>query len=157
MDATKPMETLHNHELAGFLSSHAVPKTARDIPVCFTGLGAIKGRWTVSDEEYPKFLDLLHDYLFVKKNGTINLVEQRLGDGRSPMLVDLDFKFPATSNLKRRFTTENIKKFIQMYVSTLNEFVDTSAYGNLNFFVCIRPAPYKVNGPTACIKDGVHI
>jgi P4 family phage/plasmid primase-like protien len=158
MELTKPMETLHNHDLATFLSTHQVPKTARDIPICFTGLGVVKGRWTIENDEYPKFLDLLHDYLFVKKYSTINLVEQRLSDGRCPILIDLDFKFPVDAGLQRRFNEETaIKSFIREYVKVLNEFIDTSAYESLRFFTCLRPTPYKTGGASPAIKDGVHI
>jgi P4 family phage/plasmid primase-like protien len=157
MEVTKPMDTLHNHEIANFLSSHQVPKTNRDIPVCFTGLGVLKGRWTIPDEEYPKFLDLLHDYLFIKKYSTINLVEQRLSDGRCPVLIDLDFKFPVDIGLHRRFDNTAIKSFIQEYVSVLNEFIDTKPYESLRFFVCLRPSPYKSLGSSPAIKDGIHI
>ncbi len=157
MEATKPMETLHNHELASFLSSHQVPKTARDVPICFTGLGGVKGRWTMESDEYTKFLDLLHDYLFVKKYSTINLVEQRLGDGRCPILIDLDFKFPVDVGLHRRFDSSTIKSFIREYVSVLNEFIDTKPYESLRFFTCLRPSPYKLAGSSPMIKDGIHI
>ncbi len=151
------METLHNHELASFLQSHQVPKTARDVPISFTGLGAVKGRWTMETDEYPKFLDLLYDYLFVKKYSTINLVEQRLGDGRCPVLIDLDFKFPVDVGLHRRFNQTTIKSFIKEYISVLNEFIDTKPYESLRFFTCLRPAPYKLAGASPMIKDGIHI
>lgn len=153
------MESLHNHPLADFLLKHEMPKTktTRDVPVCFTGLGTLKRRWSLNDDEYPQFLDLLHDYLFIKKYSTINLVEQRLTDGRCPILIDLDFKFPADTGLHRRFDIINIKKFIEQYAKVLNQFIDTSAYESLRFFVSLRPAPYRFAGASPAIKDGIHI
>ncbi len=129
----------------------------RTSPVWFTGLGSLTGRWTLTDEEYPKFVDLLHDYLFVKHYRPISLVEQRLPEGRCPILVDLDFKFPADSSLQRRFTVANIKTFINYYVGVLNTFIDTTPYESLRFFICLRPNPYDSRGSAPVIKDGVHI
>ena len=34
------------------------------------------GKWVISDTDYPKFLDLMNDYLFVKRGKTIAFVEQ---------------------------------------------------------------------------------
>ena len=42
----------------------------------FTGMGVMKGKFMVKDEEYPHFLDLLHEYLYTQQRRPLNLVEQ---------------------------------------------------------------------------------
>ena len=44
-----------------FIDSHRVNERGE---VSFTGMGTVKGKIFVKDDEYPTFLDLLHDYLF---------------------------------------------------------------------------------------------
>ncbi len=128
-----------------------------------TGMGKnFHGKWYVSDEDYPDFLDNLHDYLVVKGRRPLNLVEQRRTDGVSPLLVDLDFKYPPEGALKRQFTKSHIKAFTKMYVNTLAELYNLREAGisPIRFFVTLRPLPYeeiKPGNPGKALKDGVHI
>jgi P4 family phage/plasmid primase-like protien len=124
-----------------------------------TGMGRhFPGKWYVSDEDYPQFLDHLHDYLFVKDRRPLNLVEQRLPGGISPLLVDLDFRYSPEGALKRHFTKEHIKRFTTMYAETLAELYQLT--DPIRFFVTLRPLPYeetKSNYPGKILKDGLHI
>ena len=152
--------TLSNHALGSFLLTHEVRGKTSD-EISFTGMGSLKKRWHVSEAEYPKFLNLLHSFLFKEKHRPMNLVEQRRGDGKSPILIDLDFKYPVETALHRRFKMPAIKKFVGMFVDSLREFFDLSSYEALRFFVCLRPQPYEdgKRGVAAnrAIKDGIHI
>jgi hypothetical protein len=60
------------HPLSKFLRSRIAtdPKTAT-----MTCMAAGGGKWFISDEDYPEFYRLLHDYLFVKKNAPRAFVE----------------------------------------------------------------------------------
>jgi P4 family phage/plasmid primase-like protien len=144
------------HQLREFLLTRAAE---RGKPCTLTGMGDVKGRWMINDADYPKFFDLLHDYLFNQKGRPQNFVEQRRPDGFSPLLIDLDFKYDATSAITRRFDQSHITNFIKMYVNILKGFYDLSAYEVLRFFVCMRPLPYeqKAVGAKKVIKDGIHI
>jgi P4 family phage/plasmid primase-like protien len=144
--------------LGVFLDSHRVEKGE---PASFTGMAPpMKGRFMVKDEEYQTFLDLLHEYLFTQQRRPLNLVEQRRCDLQTPILIDLDFKYPPERAIERQFELSHIHTFLREYVSNITHFYDLQDYKSLRFFITLRPAPYedkKVNSLQRSIKDGVHI
>jgi P4 family phage/plasmid primase-like protien len=128
--------------------------------VSFTGMGTIKGKFFIKDEEYTQFLDLLHDYLFEQNKRPLNLVEQRRNDLLTPLLIDLDFKYYAGQSLQRTFELSHIHAFIRKYVENVTHFYNLENTEKLRFFITLRPAPYedkKTNSLNRSIKDGVHI
>jgi P4 family phage/plasmid primase-like protien len=143
--------------LGVFLRKYEV---GRGEPCSVTGMGAVKGRWMIPDENYPEFFQLLHQYLFVDRRRPNNLVEQRRPDGLSPLLIDLDFKYSSSSAIERRFTMNHIKSFIRSYVSALTELFDLPRHGvhRARFFISLRPSPYEDKRKEGTsVKDGVHI
>jgi P4 family phage/plasmid primase-like protien len=152
------MDNFLETSLGAFLDSKRVTEKGE---ICsFTGMGTIRGKFMVKDEDYPKFLDLLHEYLFVQQRRPLNLVEQRRCDLYTPLLIDLDFKYPPERALHRQFELSHVHKFLQAYVENLTYFYDLSEHKPLRFFVTLRPAPYedkKSNALNRSIKDGVHI
>jgi len=124
--------------------------------VAINGMGAVKGRWQVSSENYPEFLDLLHEHLFIHKLRPWNFVEQRNQENVTPLLVDLDFRYDKTASMVRQFDLGHVRTFIKGYVGILAEYFDLSDYEKLRFFVPLRPAPYE-DKKSHMIKDGVHI
>jgi P4 family phage/plasmid primase-like protien len=114
----------------------------------------LPGKWLIPDEDYPQFLDLYHDYLFVKKNRSLNLVEQPRVNSPKPFLIDLDFRYSVGQALQRSFTMEQVHSFCKMLVSSLEHFFDLEQHLMLRFFVTLRPSPYNSAGTH---KDGVHI
>ncbi len=144
--------------LGVFIDSHRIKEKG----ICsFTGMGQIKGKFMVKDEEYPHFFDLLHEYLFTQQRRPLNLVEQRRCDAYSPILIDLDFKYPFERAIQRQFDMSHIHQFVKSYVDNLTYFYDFSEFDKpLRFFISLRPAPYedkKTNASNRSIKDGVHI
>ncbi len=133
----------------------------RGQPFSMTGMGNHRGSWFISDEEYPQFLDLMYDYLFVKKLRPNNFVEQRKPDDTTPLLVDLDFRYPSERSLHRAFTTDQIQNFITSIVSVLKEHFELKDRPQVRFFVTLRPQPYQDRKTAATakkeIKDGIHI
>ena len=118
-----------------------------------TSMGTRKGKWLISDTEYPRFLDLLHDYLFVKNGRPMAFVEQPRKGEPKPLLIDLDFKYNGETRLVRTFTLEQIRSFCQKLVTGLQIFFSvTDEY--LRFFVTLRPSPYTAG---QAHKDGIHI
>jgi P4 family phage/plasmid primase-like protien len=123
-----------------------------------TGMGDKKGKWYICDADYPKFLDLMHNYLFVKNYRPNNFVEQRKPDGLTPLLIDLDFRYPGERSLQRSFSTEHIQNFIRDILGVLKECFELKDRPEFRFFVTLRPQPYNDPKPTKKeIKDGVHI
>lgn len=142
--------------MSDFLQSR---RSERGAPAALTGMGTLKGRWNVSDEDYPTFLDELHEYLFVQRRRPQNLVEQRRADGFAPLLVDLDFKYSPDGQLIRRFDESHIQEFIGLLCRTVGGLFEVAA-DELRFFVCLRPMPYEQRRSGAgqhIIKDGLHI
>jgi P4 family phage/plasmid primase-like protien len=139
-----------------FLDSHRAIEKG---DICsFTGMGAMKGRFMVKDGDYPQFLDLLHEYLFTQQRRPLNLVEQRRCDLCTPILIDLDFKYPAERAIQRQFELSHIYAFVQEYVKNITHFYDLDNHKALRFFVTLRPSPYEdKKAATRSIKDGVHI
>jgi P4 family phage/plasmid primase-like protien len=140
--------------MADFLRTR---RSDRGAPAALTGMGALKGRWNVSDEDYTAFLDELHTYLFVQRRRPQNLVEQRRNDGFAPLLVDLDFKYSPDGQLVRRFEETHIQEFVGCLCKTVGHLFEVAA-DELRFFVCLRPMPYEQRkGGQHIIKDGLHI
>jgi len=138
-----------------FIDTHRVNERGE---VSFTGMGTVKGKIFVKPEEYPTFLDLLHDYLFEQNKRPLNLVEQRRPDLLTPILIDLDFKYNVGQSLHRTFDLTHIHSFIRTYTENITHFYKLDK--NLRFFITWRPAPYeekKSNTQHRSIKDGVHI
>ena len=144
---------LQEGPLASFLRSHQATKGS---PISVTGMGCIKKTWSFQDEEYPQFLDLLHDYLFVDNHRPINLVEQRRPEGIMPGLIDLDFKYAIEGSMNRRFAASHIKAFLGLYIRQLEALFDLSESKPITFFVSLRPTPYECKKNKA-VKDGIHI
>jgi P4 family phage/plasmid primase-like protien len=152
--ATNTMSTLQifqSHPLFHFLHQHPC---ANGKDATITGMGELTGRWHIPDSDYPQFLDLLNDYLFVKKHRPLGFVEQPRLNQPKPLLIDLDFHYPKTQALERRFTEENIRDFCVRISQAYQHFFDISVYDTMRFFVTLRPQPYADKDK---IKDGIHI
>lgn len=149
-------DILKTHDLSKFLRDHESPKGGQ---VSLTAING--GRWDISDEEYPKFFDLLNDFLFVKKHAPLGLVEKRPTDGTTMILVDHDFRYPEGKVLDHDFNIDNIKTFIQSFTEAVDHFYNINK--PVRFFIFLRPQAYistkrQKDGTTRKeIKDGSHI
>lgn len=138
------------HPLSKFLRARVATDSKTATMTCMAPGG---GKWMVPDQDYPEFIRLMHDYLFIKKNAPRAFVEQPRKGEPKPLLIDLDFRYSAEKSLSRTFTLEQIGAFCEQLVVGLKAFftIDTD---ELRFFVTLRPGPYR-SGQT--IKDGIHI
>ena len=144
----------HKHPLRQFLEERRT-QNGRDAAV--TGMGKeLPGKYLIKDDDYPKFLDLLHNYLFVHNARSLNLVEQPRANEPKPLLLDLDFRYSQDQAPVRTFSQDNINAFCHDVVFALEHFFDLDRYETLRFFVCLRPAPYQESGKKER-KDGIHI
>ena len=144
---------LKGHPLADFLAKRSNCKQNEASVAGMSG----GGRWLVTDDDYPEFLDLMHDYLFVKGNRSVNLVEQPRLNSHKPLLIDLDFHYPEGKGLNRSFTEEHIRMFCAKLVDGLEHFFTLPQNNEtLRFFVTLRPSPYQ-DSKKKIGKDGVHI
>ena len=141
----------YQHELSRFLEQN---KTHDSTNTTMTGMGNTLGKWKISDEKYPMFLDLLHDYLFVKRGTPQNFVEKPRKNEPKPLLIDLDFHYPEHQSLTRVFNLDMIEQFIHRITDGLQYFFGLEQYTEMRFFVTLRSGPYHAKGKR---KDGVHI
>ena len=155
----------NDHPLLLFLNERRT-QPGQDPTATETTNSLIKGKFTISDKDYSKFLDLLHQYLFEDGLSVLGLVERdkitkqgKKEVGEKPLLIDLDFKYPTTLNMTRKFNTGHIRGFIYKITEAMNTFFHLSPYSKdgIRFFVCLRPVPYRAAGPNPTIKDGIHI
>lgn len=138
-----------------FLSTHVTDKKSGKITT-FTGMGAQKGSWCVSDSEYDTFLDSLHDHIFIKRKQPYGFVERPRGDGVIPSLIDLDFHFDSDSTLGHTFSMDMIRRFLESYMKVLSTHFEIGEKKSMRFFITLRPQAYK-DSKKDIIKDGVHI
>lgn len=142
------------HELSRFIRNHYAAQTQDGRNATMTGMGSIKGKWIIPDADYPRFLDLMYDFLFVKGFAPMAFVEQPRKGEPKPLLIDLDFKYSSEKSLVRTFTLEQIRNFCRMLVNGLQIFFGVTDFEYLRFFVTLRPGPYKAGQIN---KDGIHI
>jgi P4 family phage/plasmid primase-like protien len=145
------LQIFQSHPLYHFLHQHPCPN-GKDATI--TGMGELTGRWHIPDEDYPAFLDLLNDFLFIRKHRPLGFVEQPRLNAPKPLLIDLDFHYKKNQALERRFTEENIRDFCSEVAKAYDHFFDLSVYDTMRFFVTLRPQPYADKDK---IKDGIHI
>jgi phage/plasmid-associated DNA primase/plasmid maintenance system antidote protein VapI len=112
------------------------------------------GKYFISDDDYPLFLDLAFQYLFKDKSRPLNLIEQPTPTGPKPLLIDLDFRYRKDRSLDHPFELSHIDAFLEKISDGLTTFFDLKAYEKLRFFVSLRPQAYENKGE---IKDGIHI
>ena len=147
------MTSYRNHPLNEFLNEH-ITKNSKEASL--TGMGETKGKWLITNEDYPKFYDLLHDYLFVKNYSPLNLVEQPRVNESKPLMIDIDFHYSLETNKLRKFEKKQVQQFIKHIGETLRTFYTIDTCGELRFFITQRRGPYR-EGSKPYIKDGIHI
>ena len=143
------IQAYRNHPIFTFLENRSGGQE-----VSVTGMGDLNGKWSVSDADYPQFLDLLNDYLFVKKHRALGFVERPRTDVAKPLLIDLDFKYPENMSLTHSFTDAQIEEFCHVLQEGISHFFDVSEYQEISYYVLLRPTAYKDKG---VLKDGIHI
>ena len=108
------------------------------------------GKYCVTEEDYGNFLHRYHDHVFVDKKPAFLL--ERHSPTASPILIDLDFRYPLTTPLQRAFTHANIVTFVTQYATAFHRFIVSET--PLRFYVHQIPAPLRVKDQC---KDGIHI
>lgn len=142
--------------LRSFLDAHRSEKDAKDWNI--TGMGKEDtGKYTVSDVDYDKFLELVHSHIFGKIPRASSLLERhhQEGGGTGPQLVDLDLRYETGGPLIRRFTSDHIRDFIAEYVAAMIYFSKVESLPrDLVYYHLEKPSPETDKSHH---KDGVHI
>ena len=90
--------------------------------------------------------------LYFFKNNKYSLIERHTDV--SPILIDLDFKHEPDEDLKRYFTSKNIKDILQLYYEEIRKIFIIKEQSQLIAFIFTRDSPYIYNGVK---RDGIHI
>ena len=132
--------------LRTYLNSRRVTSTQYNL----VGMNQHLGKYYISDEDYPTFLQLYDSHVF-SNHSPAHLLERHAPDA-SPILIDLDFRY-STETSQRVYTADSIKQFVGQYASLIHTFIDR---GNdeLRFYVQETPGPRIEKG---VLKDGIHI
>jgi P4 family phage/plasmid primase-like protien len=139
--------------LRSYLDSRRTTSADWNITGMGVGANGWTGKYAIPDDEYDTFLRLAHDHVF--RNGrACSLLEKHKSNG--PILIDLDFRYPAGGPLHRRFTTEQIREFVAAYADAFARFFEPPSSDPLQFFVMLKPAP-EADPAHDQHKDGVHI
>ena len=147
------MNNLSNIEkLNQFLLNHYVEKDAK----CFTHVefcpGMGRGRYYISDGEYPIFFELYQKALEDKNN--LKIVESP--KTLSPLKIDFDFRFEEHYS-EHQYTQDDIKNIIKAYLVEVDKYLDIDN-SLKKAFVYEIPEPVVDNsGKTITYKDGIHI
>lgn len=111
-----------------------------------------RGKYFISDEEYPTFLELFHHHCF-EQNKKSSLLERH--QSVAPILLDLDFKYESELPC-RTITPSHYREFCQRFAAAFFRFFD---HEELQFFVCQKPDAERnpSKGDDKRSKDGLHI
>jgi hypothetical protein len=126
-------------------------RAAKGKPFNVTGMNKDDdiGIYNITDEDYPEFLRLHHDHVFVHSQPS-SLLERHTV--YSPILIDLDFRYTGSSNTNREFEKKHIRQFVHSYAQAFCKFIDYNQ--SLRFFVELKLSPTIEKNVK---KDGIHI
>lgn len=124
---------------------------------CFTNtsIGTPRVSLFIPDDKYDEFLDI---YAKTLTTGVLLYFTEKPTEP-SPLRVDIDFRFPITTEngnetkIRRIYTNENVLKIVNAYFTVLNRYLDISNENNIAY-VMEKSKPTENRGK---IKDGIHI
>lgn len=108
------------------------------------------GKWSIPDELYDEFLTLYAKS--IQESSVLHLTE--LHSAHGPIVIDVDFKFDASSHAQRQYTENTIKILIQSYNDQIKHYFDVTEE-HVFAYVLEKDCPTKVDSNT--VKDGFHI
>ena len=109
------------------------------------------GSYTIPDSKYKHFLKLYYNSVF-RDDNTAYLTERHLE--YSPILIDLDFRFPIETK-SRKYDDSFIIKFMNIYISEIKKILNLTQT-KIEVFV-LEKKKIKINAEKQIVKDGIHI
>ena len=111
-------------------------------------LGVYGGRFSISDDEYPAFLKIYNNAVFVKGTKQF-LTEYQMQVG--PIVIDFDFRYSPEIE-ERQHTESMVYDLVSLYIEKINELLDIE-----NDYECYVFEKDDVNTSSEDItKDGIH-
>ena len=114
-----------------------------------TSIDDPKGSFKIPDDKLKDFYDIYNRSMM---QGTLLYMTEKPTDP-SPMRLDLDFRFSNDSGteIKRKYTDDDIIRILNAYNTLLGEYIETSDW---KVYVMEKPKATEYRGK---IKDGIHI
>jgi len=131
-------------EYARYIAGHRVEKGA---PFTHTSIGKPRSSYHISDEELPCFFENYRAALAAKE--PLCMTEKHLDEG--PVLIDLDFRFDDTEDVRRRYTVDDVDEMLRAYFRHAKAHVRVEG---AEIYVMEKPGPRVEKGK---LKDGVHV
>jgi len=112
------------------------------------------GSYSISEEEYPTFLQLYAKDILSSATKKEYLTEVQL-DNDGPILVDLDLRHDLEVD-ERQYTKEHIEDMLDIYLEKLKPIFQFDDASKFKIFVMEKPTVNRV-AEKNCTKDGIHI
>ena len=144
------MANLSKSQLNQFLKNHKRKDNEEYTHTALPNLPeSFAGSYCIPKEDYDTFLNLYYESVFKYKNNAF-LTEKHLD--YSPILIDLDFRFPL-SKKERVYNTQFIESFLKIYMKHVEKITECE---NVEIFVMEKKTT-KPDEEKKIVKDGIHI
>lgn len=141
-------------DLNDFLRKH---KTTEKDGITHTRIGdgqsILPGKYIINETELGIFYKLYHKHVFVEHKKEY-LTEKQLTNGKSQLLVDLDFRYEPTIQ-KRQHCEEHIEDIIQLYIQKIYKYLTFEQTITIPVYVMEKPNVNTTNKDVT--KDGIHL
>ena len=117
----------------------------------FTRFSEPHGKFLVPDDKLDHFYKTYSKHITLNEK-TPSLTERQKDLDVSPLLIDIDLKYPTGTVLEKHYDENVMKKLSASYFTFLAKYVDTS---NVMCYVQERDSPYV--DKDGFIKDGFHM
>ena len=134
-------------DLYTYISAFRVEKGAEFTHTSFTKPG---GAFYLPSEETEKFFSIYEEAVLFKED--LYLMEKHRDI--SPILIDLDFRFDKSSDVKRKYTLDTIKDIVELYITKIKNYINLDKLDIFNVVILEKSSPVKGKD---IIKDGIHI
>lgn len=139
-----------------FMKTHQISSDDKETVITHTLMGPLhpalapfKGKFHISDSDYPKFLRL---YKLAIEGMSMHIVERPKENG--PMVIDIDFK-TSSKHKERQYLDSHIELVIELYNKHFKHYLK-ALDRNMNAFVFEKPEP-TYDQKNKEYKDGFHI
>lgn len=142
-----------------FLTKHvAKKKTESTVVITNTRIGDSNsgisgGSYSITDAEYPTFLDLYYRDILSQNKKEYLTEKQRDTDG--PILVDLDLRHTYDTD-ERQYSKEHIDDLINIYLEELKQIYQMDESTAFTVYLFEKPTVNRVQDKN-CTKDGIHM
>ena len=135
------------HSLHGFIQNY---RTVKSSAFTHTSMMSPIASFYIPGPDEPKFFKFYNEAL--QRNEVLHITEKHRDI--SPILIDLDFRYPNSKQyLSRHYTKESITSLIKIYLEELSKYVVESKF---EVYIMEKSNPVQYDKKNV-IKDGVHI